>query len=154
MFREGQRVSYVGENLDYEIGSVGRVLTTSGTDCNVMWETGPRTGKVDLIDDGDLAAPNARVASEVEFESPLAEVPVFEVYASHGARGLYSRLSKEGHLSNTPDIAERVMEFAATLVRSDVTVREVIASLGEDADDFVLHVAGRVLAQAGRECGA
>lgn len=153
MIREGQRVSYIGDDTDIEIGSVGRVLVATRNDYHVMWETGPKKNQVDMVIEADLVPDGHRTAANTSvFEGVLVDIPVREVYASSGASGLLRSLANAGHASEMPDIAERIVQHAATLVRSDTSMREVIAQLGDDADDFVIYTVANLLTQAGREC--
>lgn len=155
MFRDGERVSYIGDDSTMEVGSTGRVLASEGNDCHVMWESGERTGAVDLVRTAELVGDTTprSMSDEMPFEGSLVTVAVREVYARGGSKALFRVLANEGFASDFPDIAEQVIQHTASLVRTNPMFREVIAQLGEEADDFVYHTVGSLLVQAGQECG-
>ncbi len=157
MIREGQRVGYIGDDPRIGVGTEGRALATSGNNSHVQWSTGSRVDQVDLCSQHDLVVISGRpLGSDMDdamaFDSPLVSEASVDAYTYGGAPALLASLADEGYASHLPDLAEQVMQFAASSVRNDPSFREVIASLDDDAAEaFVTHTVGMVLADASRE---
>lgn len=151
--REGQRVSYVGDGEGgLEVGDRGKVVSSDGSACHVLWTTGVRAGQVMFHKDFDLVASNQgpRNLSELDdFAAPLVSFAVRDIHDRHGNSGLLNALNEDGHLAAFSRLAEDAIQTVASGVREDPSIQEVLSQLDdEDGDEFVMFATLTLLRDA------
>lgn len=149
MVGDGDAVSYAGADDPRRTGPVrgdrGVVLSATLDDAHVMWRTGSRLGRVDLVAVDELrahAGPDPLVDS-LEFGPRVA---VRDVFDQGGEGGLVAALAEAGVLSGVTQIAEDVTAMAAARVRADLA--SVLSQLDPDDAESVV---GTVTAACMRE---
>jgi hypothetical protein len=148
--RDGQRVSCVRNDL---LGSEGVVLDAGNTGCSIRWETGPRTGAVDLVAHRHLVPTEGSrsISDEVDFslDDGLVSFPAHQVMATRGVSGVYEAMVTEGHLDHLDSVAEEALELVASRLRRDPSFRQVISAVGDDqGDHLVAYATSRFLREA------
>ncbi len=150
---DGQKVSYVGDGDDgLAVGDEGKVIAAGVTGSHVMWATGSQKDQVTLTPNWDLVAQRRSVASmDNDLTTGLVTFAVRDVYDREGPGGLMAALRDDGHLSTMATIGEEAIQFVATKVRNDPSMREVLAHLDDDeGGDLVAKLSGSILRQAAK----
>lgn len=158
MIVEGAKVAYAGEDPFQDVGSIGKVVSLSGSCAHVLWEDGPKVGMIEMIDQYDLvphrantAAPRrvATVADGFEATLDMPGMPVLAVRATYdedGEDGLVAALNEAGKIAVLAEYAEEALSHVATRIRQDPGVTEVLAQLEPDErDSLVDRLASLVL---------
>ena len=155
MLREGKTVSYVGFPGDgLALGDQGRVLSASESCCHVMWTTGARAGKVDLLSEEDVVPLStgprqATVEQALDDSLFLPHLSARAVYDGEGVDGVLSALSEGGLLGSLTAMAEEAAVRVVEGVRQDEGLTEVLSSLdGDEADAVVCRIAFLLLKDA------
>jgi hypothetical protein len=152
MIREGAKVSYVGDDDDLAVGDRGKVISSAGASTShVLWATGKRIGQITLVEDADLVSSpkHAAVSYDGLDSGSLVTISVRDTYDSAGEVGLLNALNDEGHLASLSAIAEETVQIVASRLRSDPSMKEVLASLEpEEASEFVTFTASVLLRDA------
>ncbi len=155
MYADGQKVSFVGDPSPDTpaIGDVGIVVSAGNTASHVRWMSGVRAGLYDEMGHMEIAATASTVTDTDSFSGRIVTFSVAEVQARAGARGLLDELNDRGHLGGLEAIAEEAMGLVAARIRTDPSIREVLAQLDdEDGDDLVALATVALLQDAfGRE---
>lgn len=151
--REGQRVSYVGDGGDgLAIGDRGKVVSSEGETCHVLWTTGSRAGQILFHRDYDLvvSAQGQRNLSDLDdFAAPLVSFSVRDTHDRYGNSGLLNALNEDGHLAAFARLAEDAIQAVASGVREDPSIQEVLSQLDdEDGDEFVMFATLTLLRDA------
>ena len=156
-FREGERVAYVGPEVDgRRVGDEGQVVSTAGDSQHVVWSTGERQGAFDLIPDHELtpSANSREAASQTGIEDSLEYGPLLtfsarKVYEDSGNLGLITALADDGHLANLAGLAADYLDGLVEQVRSDASVQAALSDLDEtEADELVLFAASVLVRDA------
>lgn len=144
---EGGKVAYVGDGGDdLAIGDEGKVLSAGTTGSHVMWSTGARQGQVTLTHNADLVMQGRATAGyEHGFDAGLVSVAVRDVYATGGAKRLLAALNQEGHLAAMTALAEEALQGLCARIRTDPSMREVLAVLEPDEGAEVVSLAATAL---------
>lgn len=153
MLREGDAVSWVGDAIPggLSVGDTGTVASSSGESGHVLWSTGARRGKVDLVEEMDVVpAPatqrHAVVSSlrdSLGFET--THTAAREVFEEAGAAGLLSAMHERGDLAGFPSIADGAAEFVSARLREDPDFGRTLAALDETEADSLVSLASTVL---------
>lgn len=153
---DGARVIYQGTSTEgLSGGETGYVLMADDLNAHVQWDTGHRTGKVDLVRQADLGGGPAtppvddRVAAYVANSIAVADLGT--TFDLEGADAVLAQLGDDGRLSSLDSIAEEVAEWVAGRVRVLEVVREVSPMLGDGTDDLVDAATRLVLRSALQE---
>lgn len=157
MITEGSKVTYAGEDPFQDVGSIGKVVSAAGTYSHVMWESGPKGGMIEVVDNDDLlpyrdkpvTARRTTVADGFDSTLDMPGMPVLAVrstYDEDGEEGLVTALNEAGRLAVLAEYAEEALSHIATRVRQDPAIAEVLAQLEPDeADSLVGRVSSLVL---------
>lgn len=151
MFRDGSKVSYVGDDDVLAVGDTAKVLSAASETCHVRWLTGKRTGDISLVANMDLVAmrASAPTAYEENFTGPLVTVAVRDTFDTAGPVGLLDALNEEGHLATFAQFAEEALQSVAAKINQDPSIREVLSHLEpEEASEFVSLAASVLLRDA------
>lgn len=148
--REGQRVSYVGEPnpQGLAVADAGRVLTVTGANSHVMWDSGRLTGKVTFEENDDLVVSGASAPSAIEDsldDGTLVSVAVRDTYDTAGDVGLLNALAEAGHLASMSSYAEEAFSLVASRVREDPAFKSVLAALEPDEGAALVTLTSAVL---------
>lgn len=157
MFREGSQVIYTGwhgkDGID--VGDIGKVLSYSDKASHVLLSTGAASGKIMFLYNDDLVAKVSTSMMEVDDsldEGGLSSIAVRQTFDDYGADGLLNALSAEGQLNSFESIAEQTLQFVASQISNDPSVRIVLSQLDEDeAHEFINHVSAILLRDAFEE---
>lgn len=148
-FREGQRVSYVGDgDHGLQPGDRGKVLSAEADSAHVLWTTGRQAGNLLFHDNYDLVAEGAgRDSTHTidSFHEPLVSTAVRSTFDRYGSAGLLNALNEEGHLAVFAPIAEEAIQMVAARIREEPAFQEVLAHLDPQEGDEVVSVAAFVL---------
>lgn len=154
MISEGGKVTYAGDTDPFNVvGSLGRVVSLSGTGAHVQWLTGPKTGQFDYVETFELVQPGAahEASMEAAFDNTL-DMPATEgisvraCYDETGEEGLVTALNESGHLAMLADYVDEAVGHLATRIRTDPTLGDVLSQLETDeADSLVGRVASLLL---------
>lgn len=137
-FYEGDPVGYTGPLMP---PAHGRVLHfASARFAYVKWTDGPKEKDIDLIDVYDLQPLTAAQQMAI---NPRTAVKV--AMASDGAAGVINYLASASELGEWPDIAVRVMQFAAELVRQSESMEKPHEQLDSLQFEAVVDLGARVL---------
>lgn len=156
-FREGERVAYVGPEVDgRRVGDEGQVVSSAGDSQHVVWSTGERQGAFDLVPDHELTpsgtsreAARQHVLDDSLEYGPLLSFSAAKVYEESGGIGLVTALADDGHLANLAGLAEDLLGNLAEQVRGDASVQAALANLDEqDANDLVMLTASVLMREA------
>ncbi len=153
MIREGSRVQYAGDDPFNTPGAQGKVLLISGAAAHVQWATGPKTGKVDLVEQFELIergqAVEATLVAETFDNSLGIATPVLQVRAAYdegGEPALVAALEEAGKISVLAEYAEEAGSMLAARIRTDQGFSQVLSHLDADeATSLVTRVAALVL---------
>lgn len=148
MIREGAKVSYVGDGVEHlAVGDRGRVVSANPESSHVRWETGARTGSVDLVENIDLVVgAKEPTGAYDDFEgSGLVAVAVRDTYDVAGPVGLLNALNDEGHLATFAQYAESALQSVAAQITTDPSMREVLGHLEPDEQSSFVSLAASVL---------
>jgi hypothetical protein len=153
---DGDLVSFAGMHDDpvfpgIAAGDRGTVLSASPGVGHILWRTGSRTGRVDIIPVEDLrvAARGVGVVDQALDDSLEVgpRVAVREVYDQAGEGGLVTALAEAGALSGVAQIAEDLTAMAAGRVRADLA--SVLSQLDpDDAEAVVSTVTAACMREA------
>lgn len=151
--RDGQRVSYVGQEVDgLAMGDRGEVLSAAQDASHVLWSTGKRAGFVDLVDHLDLATTQKKVAVTVEDGlddsldvGTLSVSATREVYDEAGETGVLNTMAEAGHLTSFAAIAQEAHDLITMRIRQDPSFRAVTAQLDDEEGESVIRLAAAVL---------
>lgn len=156
-FREGERVAYVGPEVDgRRVGDEGQVVSTAGDSQHVVWSTGQRQGGFDLVPDHELtpsgttreASRRSGLEDSLEY-GPLLSFNANKVYEESGGIGLITALADDGHLATLAGLAEDLLSNLAEQVRGDASVQAALANLDDqDADELVMFTANVLMRDA------
>jgi hypothetical protein len=144
-YRDGQKVSYVGDDEQVAVGDVGQILTVAGRHSHVVWRSGASSGEVTFTPNADLVVQGAAKDWDDSLDTPLVAVSVRDVYDHRGPMALLSALSEDGHLTNFGAISEEALQFVAGKIREDPSMHEVLAQLQPDEAEEVITVATAVV---------
>lgn len=160
MITEGKKVAYAGDDPFQDIGSVGRVVAMAGSGVHVMWETGPKTATLELIDINDLVergsvgvtASGTPASTSAQYDLSLEMMgPGLQVRAAldeAGTDGLITVLAESGHLAVLADYAEEAVGLMAARIRQDPGFIDVLAQLDpEEQNTLVAKVSTQMLAE-------
>lgn len=150
--RDGDRVSYVGfPDNGLVLSDRGRVVSVNGESSHVLWATGARIDRIDLIEDQDLVVVkaslntiSAQLADSLGM-GPLVRLAVRETLEETGEAGLLNALNDFGHLGGLAQIAEDALEFVASRLRTDEAFAEVLSQLDEPEGSSLVSLASSVL---------
>lgn len=157
MIVEGMRVAYAGDSDPFQdVGSLGRVLSLSGSAAHVQWEDGPKRGDIDLVDLNDLVEQRRTAGAAPSFADTafadtldVPSIPALQVRATYdeeGEEGLLTALSESGRLGVLAEYAEEAVGIVATRIRQDPEFSMVLSQLDPDeASSVVSRVASLVL---------
>lgn len=155
-FYEGQAVSYVGESQPgLTLGDHGRLLAfASKTAGHVQWLDGKLRGQVTVHELGAEVLPTGKkyeaVLDGLEDSLEVGPVPhtsARSVYDTEGSIGVLSMLASSGYLANFEAIADEAQAFVQGRIRSEASVREILAQLDDDEASELVVLASRVLLQ-------
>lgn len=150
MIAEGQKVAYAGDDPMQDVGSVGKVLQMSGHEAaHVHWETGPRTGSVELVDANDLvtsSSTTASLAQAIEADSFASSVGVADAFSMQvraafddgGETSVVTALEESGHLALLAAEAEEAVLMLGARIRMDAQIAPLLATLDIDEQDVVV----------------
>lgn len=154
---EGSDVSYVGPGELF--GSQGLFLASANAYAgHVKWATGPRAGRIELVDGEDLVTVHkgqmvvhggGRFRDDLEdsLEVGLPVLAARHIQDAEGTMGLLSRMASQGHLSGFAGVAEEALAHVAHRVRQDPGIREITAQLDEDEAEALVQLAAHSLIQ-------
>lgn len=153
MLTEGCQVAYIGlPCATAQTNAIGELLSLSGSNGHVMWATGSRCGRVDLVPTDDLIEFNGMKIASVHsdlaesFDAPgLSALAVRETFDSGGEVELLNALNKEGHLVGLSQIAEDALEFVARRIHTDSRLNAVLGDLESEERESVLSLMASVL---------
>jgi hypothetical protein len=146
MFRDGQRVAYVGFGNDWVLpGNEGLVLTANATYADVKWQRGHITSTPieDLAPVGVGMSVEATLDDSLDYG--LEVLAVSETMDQEGAEGLLNRMASTGHLQRFREIAEEALDLVASRVRRDPSFQAVLASLPEEEGESLVRLASTAL---------
>jgi hypothetical protein len=153
MFRDGQRISYIGLGPVLAYGEQGKVLE-AGNDCaTVLWTRGSVTTEhnSDLLPTGKTASFDG-LDDCLEVGEPLTASAAREAFDSGGEIAVLNYMSESGHLASMQDIADDAMTFVSARLRQDQYFRSILTQLDDDEGDSLVNLASRVvLRQIGLE---
>lgn len=150
---EGRTVSYVGDpRADLAVGDRGRVLSSNGDCCHVMWATGASTGQVSLLPVDEVVVGRRQAASaptdplEDSLAVPsLSAVAVVETFDAEGPAGLLNALAEAGMLASFAQIAEEAVTHVAARLCQDEEFRAVLGQLDPEDGSELVSLASAVL---------
>lgn len=156
MIAEGSKVAYAGDDPFQDVGSLGKIVSLSGSCAHVLWQDGPKVGMIEMIALDDLlprTEDRSRQATTVQegFESSLdmPGMPVLAVrdtYDEDGEDGLVTALDEAGRIATLAEYAEEAISQVAARIRTDPGLVEVLGQLESDeANSLVDRLAGLVL---------
>lgn len=149
--RDGQRVSYIGEPRDgMEMGDRGQVLACDSHASHVMWSTGAKTGQVLLMDNLDITPAGSRTTAASVVDDGLDDsldvgslgvTAAREWFDDQGEVGVLNAMAEAGHLSSFAAIAEEARDLVAGRIRTDPSMRAVVAQLDDEEGEAVIRLA-------------
>lgn len=150
--KEGSRVAYAGQiGVGCPaIGDEAKVIASTPDYCHVVWQGGLRRGSIDLISAADLTPLN-RMVMPGTVEADLHDTFGFEVvgmrqvFDEAGESGVLNVLAQAGHLSSLAAYAQEALEAVTAQVRTDPSIRRVLADLDADEAESVIEVAAAAL---------
>lgn len=151
---DGSRVAYVGLSGAGEpgAGDQGSVLSGTSAYAHVLWRTGTRTGRVDMVHLADLVAVDTPVPGLLDdsLDAPVPHaVQARRAMDEGGPAALVAYLEDAGALSPLEDSAQRATAVVAARVRADPRVAAVLAEFEpEDAAGLVDLLCRRLLGYA------
>lgn len=148
MIRDGARVAFNGWPREHapEIGDVGKVLSAGTNGSHVLWQSGARSGQVELVANEDLEVVTAgRDEMADSMETRVVALGVRDVFDTGGSVALLNTLAETGHLSGFGTIAEEALTSVASRLREDPSIADVLAHLEADEADEFVHLASAVL---------
>lgn len=154
-YREGARVSYVGDGSDGRVlGERGQILSITGRCGHVKWADTSIT--LVALDDvlpvasttGAVRAAPAPVRDDLDDSLDVGPVPhlgMRGVYETEGGVGVLNALASSGQLSSFGAIAEEARTFVEQQIRQDPSFCQVTAQLDPDEADELIALASHVL---------
>lgn len=155
MLREGDVVSWVGTGAPGgpAVGDVGRVASSSGNSGHVLWTTGSRSGRVDLVAEWDVVpaptVPKTGHSVTASLTDSLSmdgvHTAVRDTFEESGPAGLLSAMHALGDLACFATIAEEALILVATRLREDPQFAHTLAALDDPDADSLVSLASSVL---------
>lgn len=148
---EGRRVQFVGDAEGLALGEVGRLLSAGPTHSHIRWNSGPKKGSISLIPNDDLVpfrAAVGEIGEEVDDDletGTLVTVSAREVVDEGGIPALLNTMVIEGHLSTFGPAVDEAVGLLAAKLRTDPSMREVLAELEEDEGEALIYRATQTL---------
>lgn len=150
MYYDGQKVSYIGGvgERTPDVGDLGLVVASGNTASHVKWKTGSLKGEFSEVSHYDIVA----VAADADIDTFSGSILSFsarEVHTRLGSEGVIDTLAETGHLGSFDSIAEEALALVSGRIRSDPSIQEAIASIGDvDAGEELVSIASIRLLQA------
>lgn len=151
--RDGQRVSYIGPQVDgLEVGDRGEVISAGDGASHVLWHTGSKQGAVVLTDHYDLSLGQKKVAATIDDGlddsldvGTLTVTGAREVFDTEGETGILNVMAEQGHLASFATIAQEAQDLILTRIRNDPSFRSMAAQLDDEEAESVIRLATAVL---------
>lgn len=146
---DGAHVSCIAQGEDF--GQHGQLLTTMGRAGHVKWATGPKTGRVTMVETDDLIPHrSSRIAARDELDDSLdvgtiAVTGVREVQDTEGTVGVLNMLASTGRLDGLTEIAQDALDTVIARMRQHPGMREVCAQLDEDEGEELVQLTSQAL---------
>lgn len=150
MVREGARVAYTGMDTDHVVlGDTGSVLAVEGSVAHVKWASGSATGAVVPVYAHDLSVVGGRVLEATLADSlEVGTLMAFSARRSFDEGGevaVLNQMVAHGHMAFFSAIAEEALTLVTSRIRTEPSMRAVLADLDEEEGEGVLRLAAACL---------
>lgn len=147
---DGSPVAYIGAGEDF--GNHGHLLTSLGHGAHVKWASGPKRGRVTLVDTDDLVPGRHKAAVErselddsLEVGLPLHATGMRAVQDTEGTVGVLNLLATSGHLGDLQDVADDALATVVARLRQHDGLRAAVAQLDDEEGEELVQLTAQTL---------